>query len=145
MNKLTLKQLASVRWNFTVLQDKRKAAIGKHHYSSRKLWEELAELKDELELSLEAEAMTDNLINELGDVLFCVLGKPALSEALIERLSFDMKRADAYIKVDDLKAQTLEDGAFRKALDNLKLTPAGWVNKDKTPVDNDLLEMLPQI
>ena len=62
-------------------------------FSNMKFWEELEELRAELEESIDKEVITDNLINELGDFLFCVLGKPDLAKQLLDRLSFDADRA----------------------------------------------------
>jgi uncharacterized protein YabN with tetrapyrrole methylase and pyrophosphatase domain len=62
-------------------------------FSNMKFWEELEELRQELEESIEKEVVTDNLINELGDFLFCVLGRPDLAQELEDRLNFDTERA----------------------------------------------------
>jgi len=84
-------------------QDKRKAAIGKANYAESKFWEEMGELKEELAASISLGTMTDNLVNELGDFLFCVLGNPGLAKELQARLDFDVKRmSDRAYK--DLKA-----------------------------------------
>jgi hypothetical protein len=74
-------------------------------FSERKLWEEMAELRDELAVSLESGTMSDNLVNELGDFLFCFLGREELAKELSERLEYDRERAEKRL------ARFLEEGA----------------------------------
>lgn len=62
-------------------------------FPEQKLWEEMEELKMELIESLDSGKITENMIAELGDFLFCVLGNPELAYGLQKRLDFDVERA----------------------------------------------------
>jgi uncharacterized protein YabN with tetrapyrrole methylase and pyrophosphatase domain len=81
-------------------QSVRKEAIGKAGYAERKLWEEMVELRDEIHKSISDRRMTENLINELGDFLFCVLGNKELADQLQQRLDYDVDRAGRYEQID---------------------------------------------
>lgn len=93
----------STHQRFIAAQKLRKAAIGKGGYAKRKLFEEMDELREELALTLSSGVITDNLINELGDFLFCVLGESDLADQLSDRLQFDVERAERY-RLKDLEA-----------------------------------------
>jgi NTP pyrophosphatase (non-canonical NTP hydrolase) len=68
-------------------QDKRKAQLGKPNFANVKLWEELSELGEEIEASKKEGQLTDNFINELGDLVFCVLGDLKLGDQLRKQLA----------------------------------------------------------
>lgn len=85
---------------FIAEQKVRKAKCGKPDYANRKLWEEMEELRHEIAESQTTGSMTDNFINELGDLLFCVMGDPALAKELQARLDFDKERAERYKEID---------------------------------------------
>jgi len=122
-------------------QSDRKARLGKSGYASRKFWEEISELRDEITDSKELGTLTDNFINELGDVIFCVLGDTNLAEQLKQRLEFDVRRAEIFKELDEMKISKPE---LKTSLDALKLTPTGWVSKSGQKIDRALLDMLPK-
>jgi hypothetical protein len=118
---------------FIIAQDVSKASIGKPGYSERKFWEELIEFEAELVASIEQEELTDNFINELGDMLFGVLGKQELAEELVERLAFNQYRSRLYLRLDQW--EDIDSS-------NLKLTPEGWTHRDGTELSPDLAKRL---
>jgi hypothetical protein len=67
--------------------------VRKPGFADQKFWEEMNELGDEIADSFQDEKLTDNFINELGDLLFCVLGEPALQQQLVSRMAFNAERA----------------------------------------------------
>ena len=84
-------------------QAPRKKKLGRPRFNEDKFWEELKELRDELNLSLDLERSSRNLIAELGDFLFCVLSRPGLTEQLQRRMEFNLRRVEAYATMDQLK------------------------------------------
>ncbi len=95
-------------------QSQRKTMIGKAGYSERKLWEEMKELRAEIVWSKNNGQLTDNFINELGDLIFCVMGNPALAEELQERLKFDKARAKQFRVIDLRKIHAKKEKADEK-------------------------------
>jgi len=107
-------------------QSKRKDRIGKMKYNTRKLFEEVRELGVECHTSNERMGLSKNFINELGDVLTCVLGDSGLTEQLQERLDFNDRRIKVYKDVDRLREL---DPVFERLFKGLKYTPDGWFRK----------------
>lgn len=106
------KDQVNTHQEFIEEQVARKEKLGKPSYATRKLWEELEELRDELDKALNDRDFPENLIPELGDFLFCVLGDRVLAEQLQQRLSFNTKRAEQRKQVDLQQLQDRQSGGI---------------------------------
>jgi hypothetical protein len=101
---INLKQLVQLQ-DFVKEQRDRKKKLGHANYPLEKFWEELIELQEELNICVKGHGISVNMINELGDFLFCVLGDPILAEELQERLDYNWNRAKRQKAEDLLKIQ----------------------------------------
>lgn len=118
---------------FFVDQEVRKAKLGKVDYQRRKLFEEIEELARAI-AEVKNGFVSDNFIEELGDVLFCVGGDKALHSALENRLEFNWSRAQNYKRLEEAG---IDYSCF-------KLTQQeGWIDRfTREPVSEEMRELL---
>lgn len=142
----TITILMQTIMDFSKTQSEQKAMLGKPDYQSDKMAEEISELWNsisEMYVSPKKdtyEQLSENFIEELGDVIFCVAMDKKTMRDLLVRLKFNWHRARVFSLIDQFR---IENPVLSYLFDGLKMSQtAGWHYENGREVPSYVMSVL---